>query len=109
MSRTRGVLAQFPESEAHDKVLDNNPDRIGIWKCWFLTARSFFHDGPTQKKTLPDFHSIFHCHYRCKKVSGLYLFNFDCKEGCDEFIKCYGSRRFVSVTNTVDHFTVVAE
>ena len=22
--------------EAHDKVLDNSPDRIGIWKCWFL-------------------------------------------------------------------------
>ena len=27
---------QSPEPEAHDKVLDNNPDRIGIWKCWFL-------------------------------------------------------------------------
>ena len=26
---TRGVLAQSPEPEAHDKVLDNNPDRIG--------------------------------------------------------------------------------
>ena len=25
-----------PEPEAHDKVLDNNPDQIGIWKCWFL-------------------------------------------------------------------------
>ena len=25
-----------PKPEAHDKVLDNNPDRIGIWKCWFL-------------------------------------------------------------------------
>ena len=36
MSITRGVLAQSPEPEAHDKVLDNNPDRIGIWKCWFL-------------------------------------------------------------------------
>ena len=31
-----GVLVQSPEPEAHDKVLDNNPDRIGIWKCWFL-------------------------------------------------------------------------
>ena len=30
MSITRGVLAQSPEPEAHDKVLDNNPDRIGI-------------------------------------------------------------------------------
>ena len=36
MSITQGVLAQSPEPEAHDKVLDNNPDRIGIWKCWFL-------------------------------------------------------------------------
>ena len=36
MSITRGVLAQSPEPEARDKVLDNNPDRIGIWKCWFL-------------------------------------------------------------------------
>ena len=36
MSITRGVVAQSPEPEAHDKVLDNNPDRIGIWKCWFL-------------------------------------------------------------------------
>ena len=32
----RGVLAQYLEPEAHDKVLDNYPDRIGIWKCWFL-------------------------------------------------------------------------
>ena len=23
-------------SAFRDKVLDNNPDRIGIWKCWFL-------------------------------------------------------------------------
>ena len=36
MSITRGVLVQSPEPEAHDKLLDNNPDRIGIWKCWFL-------------------------------------------------------------------------
>ena len=36
MSITWGVLAQSPEPEAHDKVLGNNPDRIGIWKCWFL-------------------------------------------------------------------------
>ena len=25
-----------PEPEAYDKVLDNNPDQIVIWKCWFL-------------------------------------------------------------------------
>ena len=35
-SISQGVLAQSPEPEAHDKVLDNNPDRNGIWKCWFL-------------------------------------------------------------------------
>ena len=27
---------QSPKPEAHDKVLDNNPDQIEIWKCWFL-------------------------------------------------------------------------
>ena len=31
-----GVLAPSPEPEAHDKMLDNNPDEFGIWKCWFL-------------------------------------------------------------------------
>ena len=36
MSITRGVFTQSPEPEAHDKVPDNNPDRIGIWKCWLL-------------------------------------------------------------------------
>ena len=36
MSITRGVLAQSPEPQAREKVLDNNPERIGIWKCWFL-------------------------------------------------------------------------
>ena len=36
MSITWGVLAQSPKPQAHDKVLDNNPDRIGIWKCWVL-------------------------------------------------------------------------
>ena len=29
MSISRGVLAQSPEPEAQDKLLDNNPDRIG--------------------------------------------------------------------------------
>ena len=28
--KTQGVLARSPEPEAHDKVLDNNPDRNGI-------------------------------------------------------------------------------
>ena len=27
------LSARSPEAEAHDKVLDNNPDGIGIWKC----------------------------------------------------------------------------
>ena len=31
---TREVLSQSPEIEAHDKMLENNPDRIEIWKCW---------------------------------------------------------------------------
>ena len=35
MSITLGVLAQSPEPEAHDKVLGNNSDRIGIWKLIF--------------------------------------------------------------------------
>ena len=29
------MLAQSPEPEAHNKVLDN-PDRIETWKCWLL-------------------------------------------------------------------------
>ena len=29
-----GVLSQSPEPEARNKVLNNNPDQIGIWKCW---------------------------------------------------------------------------
>ena len=48
MSITRGVLAQSPEPEAHDKVLDNNPDRIGIWKCWFLRTGE---NRSTRRKT----------------------------------------------------------
>ena len=48
MSITRGVLAQSPEPEVHDKVLDNNPDRIGIWKCWFLGREE---NRSTRRKT----------------------------------------------------------
>ena len=30
-------VSGFPDFPyAHDKVLDNNLDQIGIWKCWFL-------------------------------------------------------------------------
>ena len=36
MSVIEGVLAKYPKSEAQDKVLDNNADQIGMWKCWFL-------------------------------------------------------------------------
>ena len=35
-NQTQGLFARSPVPEAHDKVLDNNPDRIRIWKCWFL-------------------------------------------------------------------------
>ena len=35
MSNTLGVLARSPEPEAHDKVLDNNPDQIGIGNVGF--------------------------------------------------------------------------
>ena len=35
MSNT-GSACRAPEPEAYDKMFDNNPDRIGIWKCWFL-------------------------------------------------------------------------
>ena len=31
------MLAQSPEQEVHDEVLDNNPDRTGIWKCLILS------------------------------------------------------------------------
>ena len=30
------MLARSPEPEAQDKVPDDNPDQIGIYKCWFL-------------------------------------------------------------------------
>ena len=30
LRQTQGALAQSPEAGARDKVLDNNPDRIGI-------------------------------------------------------------------------------
>ena len=37
---TQRVPVQSPEPEVHDEVLDNNPDRIGIWKYWRKTSRS---------------------------------------------------------------------
>ena len=47
MSNT-GVLAKSAEPEAHDKVLDNNLDRNGIWKCRLLRRRE---NRSTQRKT----------------------------------------------------------
>ena len=41
------MLAQSPEPEAHDRSADN-PDRIRIWKCWFLRRRE---NRSTRKKT----------------------------------------------------------
>ena len=47
MSNTE-MLARSPEPEVHDKVLYNNPDRIGIWKCWCLRRGG---NRRTQRKT----------------------------------------------------------
>ena len=49
MSITRGVLAQSPEPEARDKVIENDPDGIGIWKYWFLRSR--VENRSTRRKT----------------------------------------------------------
>ena len=38
LSTTQGVFLQSPEPEVHDKVLDNNPDQIGIWKARFAVV-----------------------------------------------------------------------
>ena len=42
------MLARSPEPEAYNNVLDNNRDRIGIWKCWFLRRGE---NRSTQRKT----------------------------------------------------------
>ena len=55
MSITRGVLAQSPEPEAHDKVLDNNPDRIGILNCWFLRRGENRSKDENQQQTQPTY------------------------------------------------------
>ena len=79
MSITRGVLAQSPEPEAHDKVLDNNPDRIGIWKCCFLrrgenrstrrkTSRS---KDENQQQTQPTYDAEYGNQTRATLVGGL--------------------------------------
>ena len=42
------MLPRSPEPEARDKLLGNNQDRIGIWKCWFLRRGE---DRRTRRKT----------------------------------------------------------
>ena len=75
---TWGLLAQSPEPEAHDKVLDNNLDRIGIWKYWFLrrgenrgfgrkTSRS---EDENQQQTQPTYHTEFGNRTRATLVGG---------------------------------------
>ena len=68
MSITRGVLAQSPEPEAHDKVLENNPDRIGIWKCWFLRRGE---NRSTQRKTQPTYDAESRNRTRATLLGGL--------------------------------------
>ena len=34
LCQAEGMLGRSPKPEVHSKVLDYNPDRIGIWKCW---------------------------------------------------------------------------
>ena len=48
MSITPEVHAQSPEREAHDKVLDNDPDRIAIWD--FFSRRGGNRMGRTRRK-----------------------------------------------------------
>ena len=57
LSITRGVLAQSPEPKAHDKVLDNNPDRIGIWKFGEIWKSGQRHGSTTKNvgRTKSDF------------------------------------------------------
>ena len=47
---TRGVLAQPPETGAHDNVLDDNPDRIGIWRVGFRGEGKPEYPGNNVKK-----------------------------------------------------------
>ena len=76
MSITLEVFAKSPEPEAHDKVLGNNPDRIGIWKCWLLrrgenrsiwrkTSRS---KDDNQQQTQPTFDAEYPGHTGGRRV-----------------------------------------
>ena len=51
ISITWGVLAQYPEPKANDKVLDNNPDQIGIWKYWVFEGKADLDKKPVGAKT----------------------------------------------------------
>ena len=44
ISRARG---------SHDKVLDNNSDRTGIWKCSFFLGDQGWHGGGESTRLLP--------------------------------------------------------
>ena len=73
MSITLGVFAQSPEPEAHDKVLDNNPDRIGVSREKPLGAKTITNNkfnplmtpnlGPHWRKAsvVPQFYGL-QCH-----------------------------------------------
>ena len=52
MSITWGVLAQSPKSKAHDKVLDNNRDQLGIWKINVFLRRRRKLEYPERKTSL---------------------------------------------------------
>ena len=47
MSIARGVLAQASVPGAHDKVLDNNPELIGVWKWLVFEERGKQQTQPT--------------------------------------------------------------
>ena len=83
MSIARRVLAQSPEPEAHDKVLDNNSDRIGIWKFWFLgrgenrsTRKTSRSKDENQQQTQPTYDAESGNRTRATLVGG------DCSHHC---------------------------
>ena len=78
-------LSLPPEPEAHDKVFDNNPGRIGISKCWFLrrgenrstrrkTSRS---KDEKQQQTQPTYDAESENRTRATLVGG------ECSHHCD--------------------------
>ena len=71
---------QSPETEAHDKVPDNNQDRIGIWKCWFLRRgknqstrrKTSLSKDDNQQQTQPTYDTESGNRTRAKWVGGEY-------------------------------------